>query len=743
MRNLSLLLLFFLSTGLSYVLSEKTLILTHVIFRHGDRTPDYSFQIPNNPYSNETFFPYGPGQLTLKGKTRAYNLGVSLRKRYSRFLGPVYYNGLIDATSSFLPRAVMSLQSVLAALFKPTKRWQLKRTIKWQPVYFKAPSLKEDKIVIPSCPKIFDVHTDFDEESKAFYKYVSDFVGFNVTKSIEMMAIHNTYHVLDEQGFSLPKWVLAVWPEPLLRYSLQFWKDMSDQTVQYAVGPLLKKINDDTMAKMKGTSIDQLECKMYLYSGHDMNVVGYLGAIGVYKEALYINYSASIMIEIHKYTDTYGVKVFFDNSDGIGPILLRIPACGGIDICPLEKYIAITKNKYGPKEWCAAWFKNVKGGMQQLTRVKHHDCTRRHLLSIQESKIKIMWRLLFLLSAYLATVFSAPGIERETLLLTHIIFRHGDRTPDFHFFKTPNDPLAHETFFPYGSGQLTLKGKIRAYELGAKLRKRYSNFLGALYYADLIEGISSSAPRCVMSMQSVFAALFPPTEEWQLKFGYDWQPVYFLSPSVNEDKLIYPSCPKIFDVQSYMDGEKADFYKYVSENFGVNITTSFDMLGAQNTYQVLGELGYNLPEWVSKVWPQPFYKYGMEFWNEMASQKVPYAIGNLLKKINEDTMKKVTGDLVPTDRKMFLYSGHDLNLVAFFGAIGVYKQNMYIDYSASIMIEVHKVRGRYGVKIFFDNVDGKGPQLIKIPACAYLEICPLEIYIAITKAQYGPEDWCT
>lgn len=35
------------------------------VFRHGDRTPDvYPVIYPNDPYINETYYPYGVGQLT-------------------------------------------------------------------------------------------------------------------------------------------------------------------------------------------------------------------------------------------------------------------------------------------------------------------------------------------------------------------------------------------------------------------------------------------------------------------------------------------------------------------------------------------------------------------------------------------------------------------------------------------------------------------------------------------------------
>ncbi|XP_017780708.1 PREDICTED: venom acid phosphatase Acph-1-like [Nicrophorus vespilloides] len=348
-----------------------------------------------------------------------------------------------------------------------------------------------------------------------------------------------------------------------------------------------------------------------------------------------------------------------------------------------------------------------------------------------------MWKLFFLVFACLVSEFCA---SQDSLLLTHIIYRHGNRTPNFSHLPIVNNPYANETFFPFGIGHLTLDGRRRAYNLGIKLRKRYSEFLGDLYYTDLIEARSSNSPRCVMSMQSVLASLFPPTSEWELKSGLEWQPAYFFAPSIKDDKLIYPSCDKITKLHGVMDEE---FYNYVEQNTGINITSSFEMMRIWNIYHNLEELGFELPEWVLAQWPQPFAKFGLQYWKRVADQSAHYVIGPLLKKMNIDTMRKINNTLIPKDRKMFMYSGHDINVVGYLGAIGVFKENMYINYSASILIEVHQVNDDYFVKVLFDNYDGKEHQVIKIPACGGVELCPLNTYISITEEKYGPEEWCT
>ncbi|KAF2882682.1 hypothetical protein ILUMI_23484 [Ignelater luminosus] len=103
------------------------------IFRHGNRTASRSY--PTDPYINETYYPYGAGQLTNKGRNTAYHLGKTLRARYKHFLGSTYTPDLVDPVSSSTNRTKMSLELVLAGLFPPkgtALEWQ--KELNWQPI---------------------------------------------------------------------------------------------------------------------------------------------------------------------------------------------------------------------------------------------------------------------------------------------------------------------------------------------------------------------------------------------------------------------------------------------------------------------------------------------------------------------------------------------------------------------------------------------------------------------------------
>jgi hypothetical protein len=99
--------------------------LLNQIFRHGARTPADTF--PNDPHINETFSPFGWGQLTnvsstsieshhltslplQKGKAQLFETGSYLRKRYSDFLDGTFMPEVnhLKSKSDFEPKLIPS-----------------------------------------------------------------------------------------------------------------------------------------------------------------------------------------------------------------------------------------------------------------------------------------------------------------------------------------------------------------------------------------------------------------------------------------------------------------------------------------------------------------------------------------------------------------------------------------------------------------------------------------------------------
>lgn len=113
--------------------------------RHGARVPADTY--PNDPYINETFYPYGWGHLTNNGKSVLYQTGEFLRERYDDFLGEYYRPDILHAQSTGVARAKMSLELVLAGLFKPKNTpMQWNANLNWQPIPYDYQPLEQDDV---------------------------------------------------------------------------------------------------------------------------------------------------------------------------------------------------------------------------------------------------------------------------------------------------------------------------------------------------------------------------------------------------------------------------------------------------------------------------------------------------------------------------------------------------------------------------------------------------------------------
>lgn len=88
------------------------------IYRHGAR--NIKKQYPNDPFRDEKHWPEGLGQLTRDGKRQSHELGKWFRRRYDGILGERYSANDVYVQSTDVDRAIMTAQTNLAALYKPT-----------------------------------------------------------------------------------------------------------------------------------------------------------------------------------------------------------------------------------------------------------------------------------------------------------------------------------------------------------------------------------------------------------------------------------------------------------------------------------------------------------------------------------------------------------------------------------------------------------------------------------------------
>lgn len=101
--------------------------------------------------------------------------------------------------------------------------------------------------------------------------------------------------------------------------------------------------------------------------------------------------------------------------------------------------------------------------------------------------------------------------------------------------------------------------------------------------------------------------------------------------------------------------------------------------------------------------------------------------------------KKVLHNLNP-DRKMFLYSGHDLTIVSVLRALG-FEERIKPDIGASVIIELHRPfdGSEHFVEILYkNNTDSSDPYRLRIENCE--DPCSLKTFLEITRPVI-PENW--
>ena len=101
----------------------------HVLYRHGGRSPIFTFPTDSNQIDK---WPLGLGQLTNKGIIQHFQLGLWLRKRYQCLVGEDFSHSSMYVRSSDMDRTLMSAESNLAGFFFNSPG-QIIKGLKWRP----------------------------------------------------------------------------------------------------------------------------------------------------------------------------------------------------------------------------------------------------------------------------------------------------------------------------------------------------------------------------------------------------------------------------------------------------------------------------------------------------------------------------------------------------------------------------------------------------------------------------------
>ncbi|KAF5285958.1 hypothetical protein FQR65_LT13029 [Abscondita terminalis] len=339
-----------------------------------------------------------------------------------------------------------------------------------------------------------------------------------------------------------------------------------------------------------------------------------------------------------------------------------------------------------------------------------------------------------------STICWCNPLQDKTLELVVTVFRHGDRTND-KATTYPKDPYINQTYFPYGYGELTNKGKMRLYKLGSTFRNMYNQFLGRLYLPGLISPLSTDYSRTKNSLQLFLAGLFPPDRtllEWNN--AINWNPIAFNYVSFqNNRELSFPSfyCPRFVLLleeykQSpeylYLENQYNQLYGYVSQNTGLNVTSLFSLFGLYFGLTTEKEFGLKLPEWTKTVYPEYLEKAAADNYRTFtATPQLNQLFGGfLLKKTIKDMVRKINGE--PNQPKMYIYSAHEISVVSILGALNLYYPHVP-NYGASVILELHNINQKRYIKVLYNKNKFDKFFYLKIPGCNV--ICPFEDFLTL------------
>ncbi|EEZ98776.1 venom acid phosphatase Acph-1 [Tribolium castaneum] len=361
--------------------------------------------------------------------------------------------------------------------------------------------------------------------------------------------------------------------------------------------------------------------------------------------------------------------------------------------------------------------------------------------------VRFFLSLVFFSATSLANLAELVGKKHETLVLLHVLFRHGDRTPD-KASLFPNDLYTEATYEPFGYSQLTTKGKKTEYSIGKYLRRTYADFIPEQYSPDVVYALSTNVKRTKMSLQLVLASLFPPLWGETFELGLGWQPVPFnIEQGGNLISVASGYCPNyISKYYSYVLSDEAqkilavytDLYAKLSRYSGMDIITPKDAANIYFTLKCEEDFGLKLPQWASEVYPQVLEDASaVDYELSTATPDLKkLSAGFLLRKIIQDSLAKQNGTL-PEKRKIFLYSAHEWNVATMLRTLGVFYRHVP-PFGATVFFEIHNIDGEFGLKLYYQDYKQTNPKLLVIPGCT--SFCPLDELIKLMGDNLPAED---
>merc|ERR1719318_119760 len=190
---------------------QRGLRLVHILYRHGARTPCWSY--PTDPYKDRTNWPEGLCNITRIGRENHLQLGYWLRKRYHGFL-KLYNQEEIYARSTNIDRTLISTRLTLTGLCT-------NHPLHHVPIH--TSPLEKDILLYSEhteCEKLTQLKKLFEEnkllKKLKVYKDLLEYLNMHTERSIlsfsELYYLYDTLATEEFYNKTLPRWTKAVFP---------------------------------------------------------------------------------------------------------------------------------------------------------------------------------------------------------------------------------------------------------------------------------------------------------------------------------------------------------------------------------------------------------------------------------------------------------------------------------------------------------------------------------------------------
>ena len=301
--------------------NAEKLVLSQLLWRHGDRSPTTLFPTYSHPAA--VVWPMGLGALTRRGMQQHFLLGKELRKKFRGYLNETHFSKEISVWSTDFDRTLMSAQMNMAGLYGRVTETEFgNSSVRFsQPV----PIHTETTGILLSgkgCPAYelerFNVmkRSDLARSNRVENGSLIDSIQFQSGNvSLKMNRIADAVFCSDQHGISLPSWIAS--NETIKDYLNYNYENLaprlfmySDKLIKLGGGPLLSSLIERMTEKVAG-SLTQI---VIAYSAHDVTVMALLAALGVFDEKQPF-YASMVSLDLYRKSRIESAERAYDLSD--------------------------------------------------------------------------------------------------------------------------------------------------------------------------------------------------------------------------------------------------------------------------------------------------------------------------------------------------------------------------------------------------------------------------------------------